>query len=244
VPKLRLDRSREAAFGAERAAVRRADHRRARKRRGLLRRRGLRLPELAGIIPRLEASLAARTPRQVVRPEARRAAVAVILGGNADPAIVLIRRRERTGDPWSGQMAFPGGFQASDREALERTAERETEEETGLRLAAAGRLLGALDDVSPRTPHLPPLIVAPFVFAVPGSPGLTPGEEVDQAIWVPVRELTALTNRTTYTLRLPDASREFPAIRIGPHVVWGLTERILADLFTVAGIEAQTSAGY
>jgi len=187
------------------------------------------------VAPGLESVLAARQPRRVARPGAKRAAVAVILGGRADPALVLIRRKVRSGDPWSGQMAFPGGFRASDAEPLEITASRETAEETGLDLSARGRLLGALDDVSPRSPYLPPLIVAPFVFALPDRPALAPGEEADEARWVPVRELFDPARRTSFTLTLPSGTRHFPAIQVGDNVVWGLTERILSSVISLVG---------
>ncbi len=153
----------------------------------------------------------------------------MIVTGTAEPSIVLIRRRVRPGDPWSGQMAFPGGFQAADDEPLEKTSRRETWEETGLDLSAHGRLLGALDDFSPRTPHLPPLIVAPFVFAVTDEAALSPGEEAAAALWVPLRQLFDPANRTAYTLSLPGGTSDFPAIQLGDDVVWGLTERILGQ---------------
>jgi hypothetical protein len=40
-----------------------------------------------------------------------RAAVAIIVreANDAQPEILLIRRAERSSDPWSGHMAFPGG---------------------------------------------------------------------------------------------------------------------------------------
>jgi 8-oxo-dGTP pyrophosphatase MutT (NUDIX family) len=187
----------------------------------------VRLPQLGDWAARLERALARRGPQRVAREGAKRAAVAVVVGESADPAIAFIRRRVRPGDPWSGQMAFPGGFQASDAEPIETTARRETLEETGLDLSRHGRLLGALDDVSPRMPYLPPLVVAPFVFAVPSLPALVPGEEAEEALWIPVREVFDPSNRSSCTLSLPSGTREFPAIRVRDHVVWGLTERIL-----------------
>ena len=39
------------------------------------------------------------------------ASVAVIFrNGQEDEEVLLIRRAEREGDPWSGQVAFPGGM--------------------------------------------------------------------------------------------------------------------------------------
>jgi ADP-ribose pyrophosphatase YjhB (NUDIX family) len=235
---LRLAERREAPLGAERAPYRR--RRRdppqwRRRRRGLLFGRGVRLPQLAGLVERLASALAHREPARVVRPEARRAAVAVVVSREDDPALIFIRRKVREGDPWSGQMALPGGFQAANGESLSATAARETREETGLDLAECGRLLGALDDLSPRTPRLPPIIVSPHVFAVGARAPLVPGDEADEALWLLARDIFDPANRTTLALPLPGGERAFPAIEVGTHLVWGLTERILHQVATIAG---------
>ena len=235
---VRLAERREAPLGAERAPHRRvrgdpAEWRR--RRRGLLLRRGVRLPQLAGLAERLASALAHREPERVVRSEARRAAVAVVVSREDDPALVFIRRKVRVGDPWSGQMALPGGFQAANGESLAATAARETREETGLDLTGVGRLLGALDELSPRTPHLPPIIVSPHVFAVSARAPLVPGDEADEALWLPARDIFDPANRTTFALPLPGGERAFPAIEVGTHLVWGLTERILQQLASIAG---------
>jgi 8-oxo-dGTP pyrophosphatase MutT (NUDIX family) len=222
----------EAPLGPERPAL--VGPRPLRRcRRELLRGRRLRLSQLDDLVVKLERALAARAPGAIDRPEARRAAVAVVLGGTSAPALVLIRRRVREGDPWSGQMAFPGGFRASDAEPLELTAARETLEETGLDLAAHGRLLGRLEDLVPRIPRLPPLVVGAFVFAVADRPPLAPGEEADEALWAPLSEIFDPGHRTSYRLTLPSGTREHPAIRLGDRIVWGLTERILMRLRAV-----------
>ena len=65
----------------------------------------------------------------------------------------------------AGQIAFPGGrYEPQDADLLA-TAVRETREETGVDLTNRERL-GSLDDLYPRTPTLPPVIVRPFVFAL------------------------------------------------------------------------------
>ena len=176
---------------------------------------------------------------RVERPEARRAAVAVLVTEGADPAILFIRRKERAGDPWSGQMALPGGFTAVADGSLEATALRETEEETGLASAAIGHRLGALDDVSPRTPYLPPLVVTPYVFVVERELPARPGPEADATVWLKVRDLFDPALRKPFRLRLPDGAgaqetREFESIVIGDYVIWGLTERVLHQLTEAA----------
>ena len=160
----------------------------------------------------------------------------MVLCEAADPALVLIRRKVRAADPWSGQMAFPGGYQADDSEPLADTARRETLEETGLDLGTLGQLRGILDEVSPRTPFLPPLIVRPHLFTVAVASPLRAGDEADAALWVPVRELFDPSRQTLFSLPLPDGVREFPAIAIGEHLIWGLTERILRQVADLAAL--------
>jgi 8-oxo-dGTP pyrophosphatase MutT (NUDIX family) len=190
--------------------------------------------QLALFTGRLRSVLASHTPEKVERPEARRAAVAVVIAAGAEPAVLFIRRKERAGDPWSGQMALPGGFWSPSDDSLETTARRETEEETGIALADAGELLGVLDDVSPRTPYLPPLVVTPVVFLVAEELAAQAGPEVERAVWLKAHDLFDPALRRPFHLRLPGEAREFEAIVIGDYTIWGLTERVLQQLAEVA----------
>src|SRR2546422_8887368 len=103
--------------------------------------------------------------------------------------ILLIRRAERADDPWSGQIALPGGRYGAGDLDLEATAVRETREETGVDLSGAERL-GGLDDLYPRTPILPPVGVRPFVFGLARPPALPPSGEVQRAFWLPPAPLS------------------------------------------------------
>jgi 8-oxo-dGTP pyrophosphatase MutT (NUDIX family) len=157
------------------------------------------------------------------------AAVAVILAPDPD-SILLIRRAEREGDPWSGHMALPGGRQDPTEPNLVTTAIRETAEEVGLALAIK-HLIGSLDDVVPRTPSLPPIAVRPYVFALDHRPGLRLNPEVASARWVPLDLLLHPDTYHSVQLEIRGESREFPAYRLDDSVVWGMTERILSSLF-------------
>ncbi len=192
------------------------------------------LPPLAQLAERVGAALAARTPVRVERAEARRAAVAILLTREADPAILFIKRKERAGDPWSGQMALPGGFVSPGDGTLAATARRETEEETGISLADGPA--GALDDVSPRTPYLPPIVVTPYLFLVPERPAATPGAEAEAAVWLRVADLYDPGRHRPFRLEFRGEVREFDSIVIGEYTIWGLTERVLHQLGVLAGI--------
>ena len=54
------------------------------------------------------------------------AAVALIWNNNE---FLLIKRADQEGDPWSGQMALPGGHREPGERCMD-TAIRETKEET------------------------------------------------------------------------------------------------------------------
>jgi len=156
------------------------------------------------------------------------AAVAVVLVPSPD-AVLLIRRAERAGDPWSGHMALPGGRRDPEDEDLVATAVRETFEEVGLRLNRAD-LLGGLDDVVPRTPVLPPIAVRPFVFGLADRPPLTPNPEVAGVRWVHLDHLLHPETYHSASLEIRGEPRQFPAYRVDESIVWGMTERILTGL--------------
>jgi 8-oxo-dGTP pyrophosphatase MutT (NUDIX family) len=161
-------------------------------------------------------------------PAARPAAVAVILHEAADGISALfIKRSEQVGDPWSGQIAFPGGrYEPGDGDLLS-TAIREAREETGIDLAPA-EMLGALDDVNPRSPQLPPIVVRPYVFAVRERPALVPSPaEVQRGFWIPFKTLIDPATSSQITLTFNGVPRTFTAYKVDGEVIWGMTERIL-----------------
>jgi 8-oxo-dGTP pyrophosphatase MutT (NUDIX family) len=157
------------------------------------------------------------------------AAVAVLLapGASGQLELLLIKRAEQPGDRWSGQMALPGGRrEASDTDLLA-TAMRETREEVGVSVRP-GWLVGELDDLRPRTPTLPPVLVRPYVFGLPARPAVTLSPEATSHVWVPLEDLASGRMRTQITI--PGSDAPFPAYRVGEDVLWGMTERIVTPL--------------
>jgi len=153
------------------------------------------------------------------------AAVALILVPDPD-AMLLIRRAERIGDPWSGHMALPGGRREIADPDLLNTAIRETLEEVGIELSHE-HLAGSLDDVVPRTPVLPPIAVRPFVFMLSTRPTITLNQEVTSARWVSVGHLLRPDTRHPVRLDVAGQSRVVQAYELEDGMVWGMTERIL-----------------
>lgn len=176
-------------------------------------------------------------PAALVQPAGtrqRRAAVAIVLG--ADDKLLLIRRAAREGDPWSGDMAFPGGrHEAADPDDIA-TACRETFEEVGLDLARA-HLVGALPvQHSPvRQPEVA-VSVSPFLFRLPDWGPFTQSEEVAAVHLLDVDALLSDANRSTFRYQGWGVDRELPCIRVDGTFIWGLTLRMLDDLAEACGL--------
>jgi 8-oxo-dGTP pyrophosphatase MutT (NUDIX family) len=177
-----------------------------------------------------------RAARAVPRgPDHGEAAVALLVRPRASLELLLIRRAELHGDPWSGHVALPGGRRAPADDDLFGTACREAQEEVGVPLHRVGTFIGALDEITPGTPLLPPIVIAPFVLAVPPDTRAEPdAREVQAAMWVPVDALRATTAIAEVHMNLPDGSRSFPSLIYQDFVIWGLTYRVLQQFLEIS----------
>jgi 8-oxo-dGTP pyrophosphatase MutT (NUDIX family) len=183
---------------------------------------------LTGRLTRLKERLARRPPPDTDDPDLIWAAVAVIIAPDPD-SILLIRRADRLGDPWSGHMALPGGRREPEDPDLLATVMRETHEEVGIDLTTED-LLGILDNVVPNSPVLPPIAVRPFVFAPAGHPQVVLNPEVADARWVQLDRLLHSDSRRRTTVEVQGGHLEVDAYHLEDAVVWGMTERILRSL--------------
>jgi 8-oxo-dGTP pyrophosphatase MutT (NUDIX family) len=185
---------------------------------------------------RLSHALATRPP--VLAPDdgaPRRAAVAIVLRRTVEEVVelLLIKRSEREDDPWSGHVALPGGRRDPSDATLQDTAIRETREETGIDLGRDGIVLGMLDELRPRTPTLPPIIVTPFVAIVRPDVAMETSDEVASAFWVALAALEDPSLAVESEVSARGATWRVPSYRLGGHIVWGMTERILRNLQAV-----------
>lgn len=185
---------------------------------------GLRLSRIST----LQRLLAGRIPRSGSEQDRPRAAVAIVLAPDPD-RVLLIQRAERDGDRWSGQLAFPGGRWSPLDADLAATARRETLEEVGVDLASAV-LCGVLDDLEPRTPVLPPIVVRPFVFSTPSAARLTLNHEVAAAWWVPLEDFWRPGVYGPVEYRRYGTLVRAAGYHLEMGVLWGMTERILTPL--------------
>lgn len=155
----------------------------------------------------------------------------------SETEVLLIRRAERPGDPWSGHMAFPGGHAQSEDADLRATALRETQEEIGVDLERHGELIGRLDDIgtTARGRHTG-MVITPHVFVLHGDPEFSLSDEVAEFLWGPLGRMARGEVDTVTEYWLDDVHFELPAYDVDGRIVWGLTYAMLQNLFAkVAG---------
>jgi len=151
------------------------------------------------------------------------AAVAIIIDPNrSGPSVLLIRRRDREGDPWSGQIAFPGGHRSTKDRTLLQSAIREASEEIGIDLHEH-ELLGVLPLAYSHTRRMP---VAPFVFQLRSNVAVRLNDEVAESFWVPLSELLKIRS-TTSQVQVGRGTLSVDSYIYDGHVIWGLTFRII-----------------
>jgi 8-oxo-dGTP pyrophosphatase MutT (NUDIX family) len=151
------------------------------------------------------------------------AAVAIIINPNdRGGSVLFIKRTERRGDPWSGQIAFPGGRKSPIDRGLADTAVRETGEEVGIQLSGH-ELLGHLPILTTRSRRMR---VLPFVFQLKSTVSIHANEEVAEAFWVPLSDLGRLEVETR-EVRVDEGTLSADSYVYEGHAIWGLTFRIV-----------------
>ena len=174
---------------------------------------------------RVRGALGQAPSNELLRP--RRAAVAMLLAertAHGPLSVLLLRRAEREGDPWSGHMALPGGHAHPEDADLLHTARRETLEEVGIDLGDA-ELLGILDDVS--VMRSSEMVVRPFVFWLGAERQASLSAEVAEVLWVPLDDLASDALRSTREVDVLGSPVRVPAYVIDERVVWGMTFHVL-----------------
>lgn len=180
---------------------------------------GFRVPEHPPALPGPQAAVSV-----IFAPLARR-----------DPALLLIRRAVREGDPWSGQIALPGGRREPEDPDILATARRETIEEVGHVLEATDAAQ-ACAPIQARRRGLPiDLWIHPFVFFTGETRIPRPSDEVADSRWLPLTSVLDPAGAVSHRVDTSEGALELPAIRLGPWLLWGLTWRILESVLGPAG---------
>jgi 8-oxo-dGTP pyrophosphatase MutT (NUDIX family) len=178
--------------------------------------------------------LASRAHEEVPEPARSRAAVSLVFRDAEEgrpPELLFIRRAEHPLDPWSGQMAFPGGRQEPGDTSLQATAIRETSEEVGLDLERDADFLGPLDEVRAMARLRPVnLVIAPFAFRLRGGATASALHEVRSVHWIPLDRLLHPETRSVHDYVAEGVKLQFPCLRLDDIVIWGLTYRMFDTL--------------
>jgi len=182
---------------------------------------------------RLAKTLAAHRHRRLPgRRWLARAVVAVVLREDPilGPCVLLMRRAQRTGDPWSGHMSFPGGRLSADDASAFHAALREALEETGLELREE-EFVGRLSDVvTRRHERRVPMLVSPYVFKLEREAVWTLNHEAVETLWVPLGFLADTRNRETLRWRVGMLNLRLPSYVYEGRTIWGLTLIMLREL--------------
>jgi 8-oxo-dGTP pyrophosphatase MutT (NUDIX family) len=159
------------------------------------------------------------------------AAVAMILTqGMQGLEVLFIERAPHPKDPWSGNLAFPGGRVDPGDADMKATAERECREEIGLNLAHA-ECLGQLDDIIGTNL---PVRISCFVYLLSELPELALNHEVTRAFPFPLEELRNPSRHTRTELFWQGRTRHIQAIRLAEHtpLLWGITYRLVIQILS------------
>ena len=183
----------------------------------------------------VEARIRAHRPNSTRRFGSRRSAVACVLRyERAAPDVLLMKRAERPGDRWSGQVSFPGGREDERDDDLQATAIRETREEMGIDLLAHTRFIGRLRTIRARARGgVLPLTVTPFVFVQERPFTVQLNDEAVASFWLPLDQAASGQLSAEYHYKAGPMTMKLPSWRYGDNVVWGLTYKMLENLLDV-----------
>ncbi|ARU56262.1 NUDIX hydrolase [Oleiphilus messinensis] len=160
------------------------------------------------------------------------AAVAILKTKSFPNQILVVQRATRSGDPWSGDAAFPGGKSDPLDRSLEATAKRELMEETSISLNMDASY--KLNRKITRVHHaLKPMFITPFVFEVETPITTHLNSELSNAQWIPIQTLRTQQFKSSYRWRTPYGSINVPCYRFNGIVIWGLTYSIIQNFLQV-----------
>lgn len=180
----------------------------------------------------LEARLRDHRSNHRDEPRTRRSAVAVVLRfGVPGPEVLLMTRTVHEADPWSGQVALPGGRHEPEDPDLLATAIRETHEEVGLDLGGSGELLTRFAPIQARARGGKiDMDVTPFAFRFDGGVEPVAGPEASEVFWMPLTPVVAGELDGHYPYERAGVVHELPSWHYEGRVVWGLTYRMLRGM--------------
>lgn len=158
--------------------------------------------------------------------------MAILLRETQETELLLIKRADREGDPWSGHMGFPGGRTDDTDESTLHTAIRETQEELGVDLASSATLIARLGDTPAFARGRPTdLVITPYLFHLRQAAEFQPNYEVAATVWAPLGPMYRDELRGTMPYNHDGKTLEMPCYQVDTNIVWGLTFHMLQELF-------------
>ncbi len=180
-------------------------------------------------LEQIRTELSRYQPQLLTDEDFRRAAVAMLLREQAgETEVLLIRRAEHELDPWSGDLAFPGGRVDSTDSTPQAAAERETREEVGLDLLPQ-HYLGRCDDLAGAYLSIH---IACFVYHLADEAEFCLNGEVVDLFWVPLRTLLDPSRNRWHEFHYRGIGRRHPVIDLSEwsdRPLWGITYRLLQN---------------
>jgi 8-oxo-dGTP pyrophosphatase MutT (NUDIX family) len=159
----------------------------------------------------------------------RKAAVLIAITDSDNPELIYTLRSNKVGSH-GGEVSFPGGMYEVEDENLEKTALRESKEETGLDIAKVN-ILGSIDTVVSRFN----ISVTPYVGIVPNNIELNNNsDEIEACFKVPLSFLLQDKRHRNDEINRDGDIFFMPAYEYDSYIIWGLTAMMTVDFLNIA----------
>lgn len=159
-------------------------------------------------------------------------------GATVEPSVLLMRRAERRGDPWSGHVSFPGGRVDPSDTSTRAAALRELQEEAALPPAQPLAPVGRLSDLLTREHgRHRPMVVSPYVYRTDRALPLQPSLEAVHLWWEPVSNLIDRDLRSSTIWRVAGLPLPVPSMQVSGAKMWGLSLMMTNEFLRAAGLK-------
>ena len=181
------------------------------------------------LLHELESVLASRPSTSLEGPDARPAAVLLLVFPKNGQYYVHVQKRSRQLKSHAGEACFPGGKPKSQDESLLATALREAHEEENIDPEDV-TILGRLNDTSTRTGYA----MKVFVGTIPQPYDYRPNPvEVDEVVDVPLNALQDPANWREEARWQDGRLATAHSYAYGPHIIYGATAKVIKEFLDV-----------
>ena len=181
------------------------------------------------LLTELESLLAVRPHKPTEDPDARPAAVLLLVFPREGEYYVHVQKRSRRLKSHAGEACFPGGKPKPQDENLLATALREAHEEEDINPEDV-TILGRLNDTLTRTGYSMKVFVG--TIPQPYSYSLNP-QEVDEVVDVPLSVLQNPANWREEARWIDGELTVAHSYSYGPHIIYGATAKVMHEFLNV-----------